>query len=282
MTRRVALIGNPLKRRHSAVMHNAAFAAHGIDATYELRPIEPGDLGPFFSEARGLDWLGFGVTAPYKQAAMAHLDEVEPGAVAIGAVNNGVRRDDGSLVGFNTDASGFAAAVGATGVSVAGRHAVVVGAGGAARAVVWALLDAGIESVFVANRTPERARELAESLSAYGTVVPGSLDDPLLVTALEGAAIAVNATTVGMTTDTMAFDVAGLGDGALVFDLVYVPPDTPLVRAATTRGLEVCNGMEMLVRQAEIAFERWTGIPGTADVMRSALEAWLPSSETER
>jgi shikimate dehydrogenase len=85
-----------------------------------------------------------------------------------------------------------------------------------------------------------------------------------------------------MTTDTVAFDVAGLGDGALVFDLVYVPPDTPLVRAATARGLEVCNGMEMLVRQAEIAFERWTGIPGTADVMRSALEAWLPSSETER
>jgi shikimate dehydrogenase len=104
----------------------------------------------------------------------------------------------------------------------------------------------------------------------------------LLATALGSAAIAVNATTVGMTTDTVAFDVAGLGDGALVFDLVYVPPDTPLVRAATARGLEVCNGMEMLVRQAEIAFERWTGIPGTADVMRSALEAWLPSSETER
>lgn len=282
MTRRVALIGNPLKRRHSAVMHNAAFAAHGIDATYELRPIEPDDLELFFSEARQPDWLGFGVTAPYKQAAMGHLDEVEPGAMAIGAVNNGVRRDDGSLVGFNTDASGFAAAVGSTGAPVAGRHAVVVGAGGAARAVVWALLDADVESVFVANRTPGRARELAESFSPFGTVVPGSLDDPSLGSALDSAAIAVNATTVGMTTDTMAFDVAGLPDDALVFDLVYVPPDTPLVRAATARGLEVCNGMEMLVRQAEIAFERWTGVPGTADVMRSALEAWLPESETER
>jgi shikimate dehydrogenase len=263
-------------------MHNAAFAAHGIDATYELRPIEPDDLGPFFTEARRPDWLGFGVTAPYKQVAMDYLDEVEPGAMAIGAVNNGVRMEDGSLVGFNTDASGFIAAVGSKGVSVTGRRAVVVGAGGAARAVVWALLDAGVESVFVANRTPGRARELAENLSPYGSVVPGSLDGPSLATALESAAIAVNATTVGMTTDTVAFDVAELPDGALVFDLVYVPPGTPLVRAATARGLDVCNGMEMLVRQGEIAFERWTGIGSTAEVMRSALEAWLAEAGTER
>lgn len=282
MTRRVALIGNPLKRMHSAVMINAAFAAHDIDATYELRPTEPDDVGPFFEEARQPDWLGFGVTAPYKQVAMGHLDEVELGATAIGAVNNGVRREDGSLVGFNTDASGFISAVAATGTSVAGCRAVVVGAGGAARAVVWALLDAGAEAVFVANRTPERAHDLADSLSPFGTIVPGSLDDPSLATALGSAAIAVNATTVGMTTDIVAFDVAGLADDAMVFDLVYVPPDTPLVRAATARGLEVYNGMEMLVRQAEIAFERWTGISSTADVMRDALEAWLPESGTER
>jgi shikimate dehydrogenase len=262
-------------------MQNAAFAAHGIDATYELRPIEPDGVGPFFTEARQPDWLGFGITAPYKQVAMDYIDEVEQGAMAIGAVNNGVRRKDGSLIGFNTDASGFIAAVESTGASVAGGRAVVVGAGGAARAVVWALLDARVDSVFVANRTPARARELAESLSPYGTVVAGSLDDPSLATALDSAAIAVNATTVGMTTDTVAFDVAGLPDGALVFDLVYVPPDTPLVRAATARGLDVCNGMEMLVRQGEIAFERWTGIGSTADVMRGALEAWLAESETE-
>ncbi|MGH3667593.1 MAG: shikimate dehydrogenase family protein, partial [Acidimicrobiia bacterium] len=155
MTQRVALIGNPLKRRHSAVMHNAAFDAHGIDASFELRPIGPDDLDSFFAEARGEDWLGFGVTAPYKQAAMEHLDEIEAGALAIGAVNNGVRRDDGALVGFNTDASGFIAAVTSKGASVADQPAVVVGAGGAARAVVWALLDAGIEKVLVANRTPE-------------------------------------------------------------------------------------------------------------------------------
>jgi shikimate dehydrogenase len=279
---RVALIGHPLKRRHSAVMHNAAFAAHGIDAKYELRPIDPDDVAAFFGEARGPDWLGFGVTAPYKQTALSHLDEVEPGATAIGAVNNGVRRGDGSLIGFNTDASGFISAVTSNGLSVAGRRAVVVGAGGAARAVVWGLLDAGAESVFVANRTLERARELAEDLSVFGTILPGSLDDPALTTALASAAIAVNATTMGMTTDALAFDVSALPQGALVFDLVYVPPDTPLLRAAADRGLEVCNGMEMLIRQGEIAFERWTGIGSTADIMRSALQTWLPDSEAER
>lgn len=237
--------------------------------------MELAEVGPFFTEARGPGWLGFGVTAPYKQTAIKYLDEIEPSALAIGAVNNGLRREDGSLVGFNTDASGFISAVESLGVSVTGQKAVVVGAGGAARAVVWALLDRGAESVFVANRTPERARDLAASLGQFGTVIHGSLNVRELAVALEGAAIAVNATTVGMTSDDRAFDVDALPAGALVFDLVYVPPDTALVRSARDRGLQVCNGMEMLVRQGEIAFQRWTGIDSTADVMRAALEDWL-------
>lgn len=262
-------------------MQNAAFAAHGIDAVYELRPIADEEVEHFFREARGPDWLGFGVTAPYKQVAMEYLDEVEPGARAIGAVNNGVRRDDGSLVGFNSDASGFISAVETMGVSAEGRSAVVVGAGGAARAVVWALLDAGAISVSVANRTPERARDLADSFSRFGEVTPLALDGDDLATALGSAAIAVNATTVGMTSDAMPFDVRPLPDDALVFDLVYVPPDTPLVSAASERGLAVCNGLEMLVRQGEIAFERWTGIGSTADIMRTALQDWLAGSGQE-
>lgn len=279
MTQKVALIGNPLKRRHSAVMHNAAFAAHGIDANYELAPIEADEVPAFFRGVRGPNWLGFGVTAPYKELAMSHLDVVEPGAAAIGAVNNGVRTEDGTLVGFNTDASGFISAVAAMDFQVTGQPALVVGAGGAARAVVWSLLDAGAESVVVANRSPERARKLADDLSEFGAISPMSSSDPDLKGALREAAIAVNATTLGMTTQTLAFDVDELRDEALVFDLVYVPPDTPLVKAATDRGLAVCNGMEMLVRQGEIAFERWTGVGDTADIMRRALDDWLSGSE---
>lgn len=279
MARRVALIGQPLQRRHSVVMHNAAFESHGIDAAYELSPLEPHELSSFFERARGADWLGFGVTAPYKQAAMAHLDEIEPGAKAIGAVNNGVRRLDGSLVGFNTDGPGFISALDAQGVTAAGKRAVVVGAGGAARAVVWALLDAGAASVLVANRTRERAEDLSGSLDRFGHVETGSLDD--LASELPSADIAVNATTVGMSTDEVAFDVTPLPDHALVFDLIYVPAETPLLRAARARGLTWCNGMEMLVRQGEIAFDRWTGIGSTADIMRKALADWLPTSGTE-
>lgn len=257
------------------MMHNAAFKALGVDAVFELAPLEPADVPGFFERARGPGWLGFGVTAPYKQVAMTHLDVIEPGALAIGAVNNGVRRSDGSLVGFNTDASGFISAVEANDFSLAGKPAVVVGAGGAARAVVWALLDAGAESVAVANRTRERADALARDLAEFGSISTMSDEGPDLPRALASAAIAVNATTVGMTDDDVAFDVDPLPPGALVFDLVYVPPDTPLVKAATRRGLPVCNGMEMLIRQGEIAFERWTGIGLTAEIMRDALETWL-------
>lgn len=281
MTRRVTLIGKPLRRRHSEIMQNAAFEAHGIDAVYELRAIEPEDVGEFFDEARGPGFLGFGVTAPYKRAAMDHLDLIEPGAAAIGAVNNGVRGDDGSLVGFNTDASGFISAVEATGTSVSGKSAVVVGAGGAARAVVWALLDAGAGSVFVANRSEDRASDLAADLSRFGDITIGDLEGRGQFEAMSAAAIAVNATTMGMATDTVAFDVTPLPDDALVFDLVYVPPETPLVLAASRRGLAVCNGLEMLVRQGEIAFERWTGVPDTADIMRRALVDWLGGSSRE-
>jgi shikimate dehydrogenase len=152
---------------------------------------------------------------------------------------------------------------------------VVVGAGGAARAVVWALLDAGAGPVHVANRTAERARALAADLSGFGEVSAGAADGSDLPERLAAAAIAVNATTQGMTTDTVAFDVTPLDPRCLVFDLVYVPPETPLLQAALERGLAVSNGLEMLVRQGEIAFERWTGVAGTADVMRQALRAWL-------
>lgn len=280
MTLHVALVGHPLRRRHSEVMHNAAFRDAGLDATYELRDIPPEAVAGFVAETGGPGWLGFNVTAPYKQVVASMLDMVEPGAAAIGAVNSAVRRDDGTLVGFNTDALGFLSALEAEGVAVATQDTVVVGAGGAARAVVWALVEAGAASVTVANRSLDRAVALASDLG--GPVRPVALDAPALAGVLASAALAVNATTMGMTTGDVAFDVARLDPGAFVFDLVYVPPETPLVQAARQRGLRVANGLEMLVRQGEIAFERWTGVAGMAEVMRAALLEWLPTAQAER
>lgn len=274
MSRKVALIGSPLRRRHSRVMHNAAFSHFEIDADYELRDIQTDQLAEFVTEARAPEWYGFQVTAPYKELIVSHLDAVEEAAEEIGAVNSVVRENDGSLIGFNTDAPGFISAVQGAGVDLQGSRAVVVGAGGAARAVVWGLLKAGVSSVVIANRTIDRAADLASSLGYLGPVTVVSTGGADLGDALERCHIAVNATTVGMTTAGMSFDVAQLPSGAAVFDLVYVPPVTPLVEAAESRGLVVRNGLDMLVNQAQIAFERWTGIRGAGSVMRDSLDDW--------
>jgi len=278
VTRRVALIGKPLRRRHSQVMHDAAFAAAGIDARYELLELEPEAVPGAVAEARGPDWLGLQVTAPYKRLVATLCDEVEPDAATIGAVNSVARSADGQLVGFNTDAPGFRAGVElAMGRPIAALDVVVVGAGGAAHAVVFALLAAGARQVTIANRTPSSAAALAERFRGVGSgsVSAVGLDDSGFTGALRSADLAVNATTVGMLDPGMTIPVEQLPATATVFDLVYVPPQTSLLLAARGRGLRAANGSEMLIQQAAIAFERWTRVSGMADVMRAAVESLL-------
>jgi shikimate dehydrogenase len=276
--RRVALIGKPLRRRHSVVMHNAAFAAAGIDARYELLEIESHEVEPTVLRARGPEWLGLGVTAPYKKAVADLVDEVEDDARTIGAVNNVVRTSDGRLIGFNTDAPGFRAAVEiAMGRSLDGLDVVVAGAGGVAHAVLFVLVQAGAGRVTVGARKPSSAEQLARRFEsqADGSIETVGLDDPTFIDALSGADLAVNATSVGMIDPGMTFDVELLPQHATVFDVVYVPPETPLLRAARARGLRASNGSEMLIQQAAIAFERWTGVADMADVMRTAVAPLL-------
>jgi len=278
VTRRVALIGKPLRRRHSEVMHNAAFAAAGIDARYELLELEPDAVEAAVGAVRGAEWLGLQVTAPYKRLVAGLCDEVEPAAETIGAVNSVLRTAGGQLVGFNTDAPGFRAAVElAMGRPLAGTDIVVAGAGGAAHAVVFACLDAGARRVTIGNRTVASAEALARRFGEIGggSISAVALDGPLFVDALGTADLAVNATTVGMLDPGATIDVAQLRAEATVFDLVYVPPETALLRAARARGLRAANGSEMLIQQAAIAFERWTGLAGMADVMRRAASPLL-------
>ena len=279
MTRRVALLGKPLRRRHSPVMHDAAFDAAGIDARYVLMELEPDEVAPTVAAARaGDDWLGLGVTAPYKQVVAGLLDEVEPDAAAIGAVNNVVRTDDGRLVGINTDAPGFRAGVErAMGRPLTGTRVVVAGAGGAAHAVVYALLTAGASEVTIGARSSAAAAALAERFASTGNTPPvaAELGGAAFADALAGADLAVNATTVGMIDPGMTIDVDRLAPTATVFDLVYVPAETGLLAAARARGLRAANGAEMLIAQAAIAFERWTGVGGMDEVMRAAVAPLL-------
>jgi shikimate dehydrogenase len=263
VTRRVALLGKPLRRRHSVVMHNAAFDAAGIDGRYELMELDEADVPHAVTAARGDDWLGLGVTAPYKQLVASLVDAVEDDAQRIGAVNNVVREGDGRLIGFNTDAPGFrVGAESAMNFPLTGARVVVAGGGGVARAIVHACRRAGVAQLTVGNRTLPR-RVLDDDAVA--------LDSDEFAAALRSADLAVNATTVGMLAPGASFDVALLPPGATVFDCVYVPAETPLVAAARARGLNAANGSEMLVAQAAIAFERWTGVGGMAGVMREAV-----------
>ncbi len=279
MTRRVGLIGKPLKRRHSQVMHDAAFDAAGIDARYILLELEPEAVAPAVAAARASDeWLGLGVTAPYKRIVAELVDLVEADAATIGAVNNVVRTDDGRLIGINTDAPGFRAGVElAMGRPLTGADVVVAGAGGAAHAVVFACLVAGARRVTIGNRSLVAATALATRFAGVGegSTAAVALGDPAFADALGSADLAVNATTVGMLAPGMTIDVDRLPPGATVFDLVYVPPETPLLQAARARGLRASNGAEMLIAQAAIAFERWTGVGGMAGVMRAAVAPLL-------
>ncbi|MEO8511348.1 MAG: shikimate dehydrogenase [Chloroflexota bacterium] len=278
MTRHVALIGQPLRRRHSQVMHDAAFAAAGIDARYELRELEEAELPDFVARARDPDWFGLQVTAPYKRTVMPLLDELEADARAIDAVNSVLTRD-GRLIGFNTDAPGFRlAAERLLGDAFSGISAAVLGAGGVAHAVAYALLDGGAARVTVANRHAARAASLVAHFGdARLEARPlDEVDDRL------GAAdLVVNATTVGMLSGGSAVAVERLGAATAVFDCVYVPAETELVRGARARGLRAANGDEMLVAQAAIAFERWTGIGGMEATMRAAVQPLFDDPSTQ-
>jgi shikimate dehydrogenase len=259
-------------------MHNAAFAAAGIDAEYALAEIDERDVPGAVAAARGPDYLGLGVTAPYKPLVATLVDEVEGDARTIGAVNNVVRTDDGRLIGFNSDAPGFRAGVElALERPLTGLDVLVAGAGGAARAVVFGCLAANVGRVTVAARDPDRARALLAPWSTVGRAGRRSIDlaGPRLAGALRDADLVVNATTVGMVDPGLPFPVDGLRDDATVFDCVYVPGETPLLAAARARGLRAANGSEMLIAQAAIAFERWTGVRGMAGVMREAVASLL-------
>jgi len=278
VTKRVALLGKPLRRRHSQVMHDAAFAAAGIDARYELLELEADAVGAAVRAARSPEWLGLQVTAPYKRLVATLCDEVEDDAELIGAVNSVTRTAAGGLLGFNTDAPGFQAAVElAMGRPLVGVEVVIAGAGGAAHAVAFACLRAGARRVTVGNRTVASAAALAERFAGVGggPISVVALEDEGFTAALGTAGRAVNATTVGMLHAGTTIAVDALPADAPVFDLVYVPPETPLLRAARARGLRTANGSEMLIAQAAIAFERWTGVGGMAVVMRAAVAPLL-------
>lgn len=267
-TRLAAVIGDPVRHSLSPVLHNAGFRALGLDWVYVAFEVGAGGVAAAVAGARALGVAGLNVTMPHKAAVAAAVDRLTPAAEALGAVNTVVRAG-GELVGDNTDGEGFVASLVADhGFEVGGRRCLVVGAGGAARAVTWALAGAGAAEVVVVARRHEQAAAAASLAGGVGTV--GSAEDA------GRADLVVNATPIGMghtgaCAPHLPVDPTLLGAGQLVVDLVYDPLTTPFVAAARARGALAANGLGMLLHQAALAFRLWTGDEAPIDVMSSAV-----------
>lgn len=260
------MIGSPVLHSLSPVVHNAAFAAAGLDWAYVAFDVPAGSGAAAIAAVRTLGIDGLSVTMPHKDDAATAVDDLSETAGRLGAVNTVVRMGE-RLVGENTDGAGFLDALrDDEGFDAAGRRCVVLGAGGAARAVIDALAQAGAGEVIVVNRTPAAAQR-AVRLSAAARV--GAAAEAA------GADLVVNATPLGMEGTRLPLDPAFLGPGQLVVDLVYDPPVTPLVRAARERGAVAVNGLGMLIHQAAIAFTLWTGEAAPLAAMSAAALAAL-------
>jgi shikimate dehydrogenase len=273
---KAGVIGYPLAHSISPQFQQPAFDHLGLALTYRAYEVAPADLPAFVDRLRDGDWLGVNVTIPHKQAVFALVDEVTEEARLIGAVNT-VICHNGRLVGDNTDATGFLRALtDEAGFDVRGKRAVLLGAGGAAKAVAAGLLRAGAQHLSIANRTVERAEDLAQSLGKHlgaERVAALALDPAALGPALRPAALLVNTTSVGMAhgpaPSASPLPAELLGPHLLVYDLVYNPARTRLLDDAEAAGARTLEGLPMLIYQGAASFERWTGRPAPIEIMMS-------------
>jgi shikimate dehydrogenase len=269
------VIGFPLAHSISPRFQQPAFDHLGLDVSYRAYETPPDALPAFFAGLREGPWLGCNVTIPHKQAVLALVDAVGEEARQIGAVNTVVKEPDGRLSGHNTDAAGFLRALEAdAGFAPRGETAVLLGAGGAALAVAVALLRAGLRRLTIANRTAQRAQATVDALARHfapDRLAAAGLDSEALRRPLADASLLVNSTSVGMAhgpaPDAVPLPPALLGSHLLVYDLVYNPSRTPLLRAAAAAGARTQEGLPMLVYQGALAFERWTGRPAPVAIM---------------
>ncbi len=270
------LIGDPVEHTMSPAMHNAAYRQMGLDYVYVPFRVRAEELGKAIDGLRAFNIRGLNVTIPHKVAVIPFLDKLDALAEKIGAVNT-IVNDNGLLTGHNTDATGFLRALLEKGIEPWGKNVMVLGAGGASRAVALILADNGADRLVILNRLEELdwAYELAASINQLYQIDAevGELNRQNLAGIMEriNIDILVNATSVGMTpdVDSTPVDADLLRPGLVVFDAVYNPLRTRLLRDAEGAGAETVSGIEMLAWQGALAFEKWTGQEVPADMMRN-------------
>ncbi len=257
-------------------MHNAAFRYLGLDCVYLAFDVDPRNVAQAVSSIRALGLCGINVTIPHKQSGMAGLDEIAPEASMVGAVNT-IVNEDGRLKGYNTDVSGVLRALDSELRFVPrDKNVFIVGAGGASRAIIVAMCTGGARSVAVVNRTYLKAQKLSEEFSPqFGSIGFSSAplgDADRVAELIAQADIVINCSSAGMgDIEPLSLPLDLLGEDCVVYDLVYKPPVTPLVRDSRALGLKAESGLGMLLYQGVDAFEIWTGEDAPVKVMREAL-----------
>ena len=264
------LIGDPVEHSVSAAMHNAAFEAMHLDYVYLPFKVSRDMLIAAINGMRALNIRGLNVTIPHKVAVIPFLDKLDSLSSKIGAVNT-IVNDNGFLTGYNTDAEGFIRPLLEKDIETAGKHVLIVGAGGAARAVAFALMDKGAKLVLI-NRSTEKAKELANQLSNHfsGTVEAVALNIRNLEKAMQSTEIVVNTTSIGMGAGASETPVPSqfLRKGIILYDVVYNPMRTRLLREAESAGAVTIGGADMLAWQGALSFEKWTGKRAPIELMK--------------
>lgn len=274
---KACVIGHPIGHSRSPLIHGHWLREHGLAGAYEKVDVAPADLGAFVAGLTERGYVGANVTVPHKEAVIAHVDSLTATAEALGAANTLWFNDEGKLCADNTDVAGFLGNLdeGAPGWDARTEMALVLGAGGAAKAVVYALLTRGIQRVVIANRSIARAETLAERFggSADGRVEVTPWQD--IGKLLPQVKLLINATSLGMLgQNRLALDLAGLSVNAVVNDIVYVPLETDLLAEARTHGILGVDGLGMLLHQAVPGFERWFGVlPRVTPALRDHIVA---------
>jgi shikimate dehydrogenase len=275
MTNRVVLIGHPVAHSFSGGMQQAAFDALGVDARYELWDRRPLDLADAVAELRGDDFLGANITVPHKEHVVPLVDKLSEEAQAIGAVNV-IARDGKKLIGHNTDVAGFKSALDKiVGRQKMPRYAVVLGAGGAARAVTYALITGGFQRVVVFNRHLHRAEGMVRHFgksAAHMDLRAMPWHESVLEAELSKTKLLVNATSIGLVPGQTPIPAELLPPDLLVLDLIYNPSQSQLLKDAAAARDTVLNGEHMLLQQGAKSFELWTGKAAPIEVMQAELD----------
>lgn len=276
-TQLFGVIGNPIRHTKSPIMMNRAFRETGINGVYTAFHVTSERVADFAAGVRAMGIRGVNVTIPHKLDIMSVLDEIDLGAKAIGAVNT-IVNEDGRLIGYNTDGIGYVRSLKEEAEpELAGKRIVVIGAGGASRGIVYALSNEKPAHITIANRSVERAKELADAFQDQADIE--AIANENLQAACMQADIVINTTSVGMfpNTDETPIDVGWLKSGAVASDLIYNPIKTKFLQQAEQHGCRIHGGLGMFIYQGAYAFEYWTGKPAPVAAMRETVLSALRS-----